>query len=324
MKIPKSVAENYQKHEELAKLIVKDIEPILKALCENNNWLFLSRIKSMDSYAQKLECPYTGKEINDFYACSVVVANKGMVAKAIDELKKTKVIKFKYQKPKDLKRTKSAPDMFRFDSVRMYFSTNPSVKGEKDIDKEIFEVQVKTFLEYVWGIVSHDLDYKSNEYSWAIGKVCSQIKALLDSAELALAEAKMLSQSEVVSIVNDEYAEKQKFIDTFNNWGAIDLPKDLKRMVDNVEPLAKIFNLNVDQLDAILKKQDVLSITNLSPYYIVVKGLLLEYGVDFFTKIKDFNDKGNKFRIKLVTELDIDDVIKNFDEKQYNFIEFVK
>ncbi len=67
----------------------------------------------------------------------------------------------------------------------------------------------------MWGIVSHDLDYKSQKYSWSVGKVCSQIKAILDSAELALSEAELLSRSKVVNIVNDNYVEKQKYVDLF-------------------------------------------------------------------------------------------------------------
>ena len=217
-----------------------------------------------------------------------------MVENAVHKLKNLPYVVFRRQKPENLYKTQAQPDVFRFDAVRLYFSTKPSSRGKQPIDDEVFEVQVKTFLEYVWGIVSHDLDYKSQKYSWSVGKVCSQIKAILDSAELALSEAELLSRSKVVNIVNDNYVEKQKYVDLFKSWHGIDLPEDLKRLTDNVQLLVSVFGLDADSLNCLLLKHNVTTSLSLSPFYMIVKGLLLEYKEEFFIKIQNYNKKNKK------------------------------
>ena len=326
MKISKSILNRYYEHKEYAINIQKSVEQSLKNICDREGWFFVSRIKEEESYAQKLECSYVGLNVDDLYACSIVVTNKSMVEKAVDELKKLQCIEFRYQKPKDLHKTNAQPDVFRFDAVRLYFSTKPSSRGKQPIDDEVFEVQVKTFLEYVWGIVSHDLDYKSQKYSWSVGKVCSQIKAILDSAELALSEAELLSNSKVVNIINDSYTEKQKYVDLFKSWQGIDLPEDLKRLTDNVQSLVSVFGLNADSLNVLLLKHNVTSSLSLSPFYMIIKGLLLEYKEDFFIKIQNYNKGHAKrpIRIKILNELNLDDIISDLDLSKYDFVSFIE
>lgn len=325
MKISKAISNRYYEHKEYATNIQASVEQSLKDMCDREGWFFVSRIKEEESYAQKLECSYVGLNVDDLYACSIVVINKSMVERAVDELKRMQCIEFRYQKPKDLHKTNAQPDVFRFDAVRLYFSTKPSSRGKQPVNDEVFEVQVKTFLEYVWGIVSHDLDYKSQKYSWSVGKVCSQIKAILDSAELALSEAELLSNSKVVNIINDSYVEKQKYIDLFKSWKEIDLPKDLKRLTDNVQPLVSIFNLDVNSLNVLLLKYNITSSLSLSPFYMIIKGLLLEYREDFFIKIQDYNKKHKKhpIKIKLLDELNLEDIITDLDLSKYDFVSFI-
>lgn len=327
MKISKAISQRYFEHKEYALSIQNDVEHSLRELCDREGWLFVSRIKEEESYAQKLECSYVGLDVDDLYACSVVVTNKSMVEEAVNKLKKLQFLEFRKQKPKDLHKTNSQPDVFRFDAARLYFSTKPSSRGKQAINDEIFEIQVKTFLEYVWSVVSHDLDYKSQKYSWSVGKVCSQIKAILDSAELALSEAELLSQSNVVNITNDRYTEKQKYIELFKSWEGVDLPSDLKRLTDNVQLLVSVFGLNADTLAKLLMKYDVTSLLSLSPFYMVVKGLLLEYKDDFFTTIEEYNkekDDKHKIKIKLLNELNIEDIVSNIDLSKYDFISFME
>ena len=325
MKISKTISDKYFEHKEYAEQIQKNIEPSLKLLCEQEGWFFISRIKKEESYAQKLECSYVGLNVDDLYACSIVVTNKAKVESAVSKLKKLPCIVFQKQKPENLYKTRVQPDVFRFDAVRLYFSTRPSSRGKQPFDDEVFEVQVKTFLEYVWGMVSHDLDYKSQKYSWSVGKVCSQIKAILDSAELALSEAELLSKSKVVSIENDDYVEKQKYIDLFKSWQGIDLPEDLKRLTDNVQLLVKVFDLDVDSLNLLLSKHNVLSSVSLSPFYMIVKGLLLEYKENFFIAIQNYNKKHKKhpIRIKVLNELNLEDIIRDIDLTKYDFVSLI-
>lgn len=326
MKISKTILNKYLEHKEYAENIQKSVEPSLKALCEQEGWFFISRLKKEESYAQKLECSYVGLNVDDLYACSIVVTNKTMVENAVHKLKNLPYVVFRRQKPENLYKTQAQPDVFRFDAVRLYFSTKPSSRGKQPIDDEVFEVQVKTFLEYVWGIVSHDLDYKSQKYSWSVGKVCSQIKAILDSAELALSEAELLSKSKVVNIVNDNYVEKQKYVDLFKSWHGIDLPEDLKRLTDNVQLLVSVFGLDADSLNGLLLKHNVTTSLSLSPFYMIVKGLLLEYKEEFFIKIQNYNKKNKKhpIRIKILNELNIEDIIGDLDLSKYNFVSFIE
>ena len=88
MKISKAISNRYYEHKEYAINIQKSIEQSLKDMCDREGWFFVSRIKEEESYAQKLECSYVGLNIDDLYACSIVVINKSMVERAVDELKR--------------------------------------------------------------------------------------------------------------------------------------------------------------------------------------------------------------------------------------------
>ena len=58
----------------------------------------------------------------------------------------------------------------------------------------------------------------------------------------------------------------------------------------------------------------------------IVKGLLLEYKEEFFIKIQNYNKKNKKhpIRIKILNELNIEDIIGDLDLSKYNFVSFIE
>ena len=52
----------------------------------------------------------------------------------------------------------------------------------------IFEVQIKTILQHAWSIATHDLIYKTDTVSWPKERIAFQVKAMLEHAEIAIAE----------------------------------------------------------------------------------------------------------------------------------------
>ncbi len=78
MKIPGSIRRIYEEKEEDYKKL-KGIVDIKFASLKDSRWHYESRIKSIDSFCLKLE---SGRPIDDFFACTIVVANATELEKA--------------------------------------------------------------------------------------------------------------------------------------------------------------------------------------------------------------------------------------------------
>lgn len=305
MKISQTLRNRYEDNKDHYELIKERVNDYFKNKKEDK-WHYESRIKGLESYAQKIE---TGQyknldDIDDYFACTVVVENLDSLAKAEDLI--TNDFTLVKRKPNNIKCTSNPPDSFLFDDTRLYVKWRDSEFGKPtNLDKYIFEIQVKTFLADAWSIATHDLTYKTDEKSWSKERIAYQIKAMLEHAEVSIQEVKQLSKS---SSLNKSDKTTKTISSTIefvkNTWDEEFLPRDVKRLAENINKLIQVIGINFKELKTIIRDE----ITNnkgvlplhLSPYSFVVQTLLKHK-----TDIVERYIKGNERKFKIYITKDI-------------------
>ncbi|MBO9102346.1 hypothetical protein J5282_28570, partial [Rhizobium sp. E27B/91] len=175
---------------------------------------------------------------------------------------------------------------FKFDDLRLYVAKRPSQTGKNlDLDGIVFEVQIKTVLQHAWSLATHDLIYKSDTVSWPRERIAYQVKAMLEHAEIAIAEANRLADAPAVAKKDELTTETLKLIEQIRaQWSPERLPRDIKRLADTTQKMFKALRLDVDQLTPILaaEKQRVGMLPNdISPYAFIVQALAHSTSFDF-------------------------------------------
>jgi len=149
---------------------------------------------------------------------------------------------------------------------------------QPELNGLVFEVQIKTILQHAWTIATHDLIYKTDTVSWPKERIAFQVKAMLEHAEIAIAEAENLSNASGVAKINRHTEDIIEVIDKIRQvWPSDALPSDVKRLAENVLSLLGAGGLSASQLQEIIEaeKQRVRVLPrDLSPYSFVLQGLL--------------------------------------------------
>jgi len=163
------------------------VKASVQTWCASRNYLFSSRIKAGESLSEKLE---SGRfkawdTVDDRFACTVVVPTATHEADVLSFLGAV----FDPVDVRARNSIKKAPDVFRFDSTRWVGRLNPSVgvavaPGAGNI---LFEVQIQTMFEHAWGVVTHDLVYKTDTIDWRKARLAAQLKAAVEQIELTIA-----------------------------------------------------------------------------------------------------------------------------------------
>ncbi len=258
MKVENSIRVKHQKLWDKYSALKAEVGELLIESCEKQEWFFEHRLKSQESYASKLSTGrYSDAEIDDFYACTIVVPNLRYVTDAV-ELVSACYDMFD-KKPGET--VKSRPTDFSFNSIRMLCRLKKGVI-EKYLDSCVFEVQVKTLLEHACSKATHDFSYKGGTVSWSRERLAAQIKAVLDNADLSILEMESLSSSSFLDQKNESY-EKMKSIVLFirAEWEDSSeniIPYDLKRLAEVTANILSASNLDINSLkDAVKKETDV-------------------------------------------------------------------
>lgn len=315
MKYNKVVRDLYDDYQKIASLQKKYLDAFFKEKLQDYYYLYESRIKSIESFALKLE---TGRDaFEDFFACRFIVLKKEDIEKIKNELTNNN-IKIERSRPKDINETTKNPDIFSFDELRLYVKYNqPSNMELKEYLDNIFEIQIMTMYSLVWAQTTHDLIYKSNDISWGKARVAYQIKALLEQAQYAI---------DTIDKTEDAYFPKNKVYEAQNQmlqyitskWKKELLPKDLNRLSNNILNLIKALNSNFEEMKELVNKQNAADNgyipINITPYQYILKSYFKQKP----KSLLDLLSKKNKhnFHIVLVEDLDIEkDIITKLVNK---------
>jgi ppGpp synthetase/RelA/SpoT-type nucleotidyltranferase len=278
MKVPLSVRSLFDEQLELNRRLKEQADRKLESVVEQR-WHYESRVKELQSFALKVE---TGRfrdpaRLEDFFACSIVVANTLEVDRAEQRVKDT--FRVHSRRPQQRDHTHKEASNFPFDDLRLYVSLgqDPSLPPN-DLADVVFEVQIKTFLQHAWSIATHDLIYKSDAASWSKERIAYQVKAMLEHAEVSIEQAETLAKSTILKREDHTTSSIRKIVEVIKNyWDEGHLPDDVKRLATNTHTLLSQLKIKPRRLAKILDDErqacgGVLP-SNLSPYSTIVQAL---------------------------------------------------
>ena len=310
MKIVNSVRKVYQDQLEINNKLKQRVDQLLISV-KQNQWHYVSRIKSMASFALKLE---TGRVENpnaleDFFACTIVVENTKAIKNARTLLKKH--FKIHQERPENQNFTKKESSSFIFDDLRLYASLLPtSARPKGPVNDVKFEVQIKTFLQHAWAIATHDLVYKSDDLSWTKQRVAYQVKAMLENAEISIEKADSVKKLPGIPSDNPKIQFQNKIKQfLLKSFDQNTLPTDLVRLIGNIEYLIKVLKIDLTEIEDCLDKDSKNGLgvhtLNLSPYLIIVQSIINRKPkkVESFLKSKARGNYNPKIFIPLEVDL---------------------
>jgi ppGpp synthetase/RelA/SpoT-type nucleotidyltranferase len=279
MKIPQTLRNVYTELEPKYIKLKKAVDEELKNTLDSR-WHYTSRVKSIQSFALKIETGRCNKieKFEDFFACTVVVENLTRIEEA--ETLITERFTLNHKRPKEKGITHKRPEVFSFDDLRLYCRWNGLPGSKKtEINGLLFEVQIKTFLQHAWTIATHDLVYKTDEKNWGKERIAYQIKAMLEHAEVSIFEAEKLASSDLMMIQDNETCGIAEIINILKrHWADNSLPNDLKTLSINVFQTIKRLRISVKELEEILIKETEENIgtkaKNLSPFGIITQAII--------------------------------------------------
>lgn len=291
MKIPKRIRDIYNERRPLYEFLTQEVEEILKPKAEEKGWFFRARVKEIESFALKIE---TGRVkepacMEDFFASTIVVPTMAQIDQA--EQLVLSLYDCDSRRPPSKELTQKAPSSFVFDDLRLYVARRPSTSGKNpQLDNVVFEVQIKTILQYAWDVATHDLIYKSDTVSWPLERLSFQVKAMLEHAEIAIAEAASLAEAPALAKKDKRTVRILRLIEHIRRiWSHDRLPADTKRLAVTMFDLLRSCDLNVNRFPEIIEAEKrrlgILPI-DLSPYAFTVQALAQSTVVDFRQKFE--------------------------------------
>ena len=185
----------------------------------------------------------------------------------------------RYRKPKVAGETHKSPDQFPFDDLRLYVTLRQNEALEPSpLTQVVFEVQVKTFLQHAWGIATHDLIYKGDSVDWGRSRVAYQIKAMLEHAEISIAEVATISRADTLSVTDKETRHANQLLEWLREkWDEEQLPSDRIRLVRTLNKLLEALKLSPEHLISAVAHDTAAGfgthLRNLSPYGIAIRAL---------------------------------------------------
>lgn len=215
MIISQQILNKFSEDESQYKLIKNKLDDTLFNFCSFKGFAYLSRVKTVESLAEKLESGRfkNWNEIDDIIAATIIIPNSNYEEDVIEFLLNT----FNEILLKKRGGSLKSPELFRFDSTRFIGKLKRIIGNEKERKFDIsFEIQVKTALEHAWAVATHSISYKSNTVDWEMLRLTSQLKASVEQLDMIISG----------------YEEVSKFI-VPSNWPDIEFKKEIKILLDS-------------------------------------------------------------------------------------------
>ncbi|MGB3532826.1 MAG: hypothetical protein WBA13_04845 [Microcoleaceae cyanobacterium] len=247
MTYPAILDRKFNEYKPFVEELAKKVKSTLVNKCEEEGYAFISRVKTIESLAEKIETGRFKKwsDLDDLFACTVIIPTLLHEQKVInyceDIFKKVRIVK--------RGQNRKPPDTFRFDSTRLYAKLkNPPdfiyLDNQLSIYDITFEIQIKSAFEHAWSVSTHDLVYKNSNIDWARLRLAAQIKATVEQLDMLILSfeevSKTIGTNNYPEIQTKQTIEKEinKLFD--NNKLSDELaPKDMSRFCDNLYQILK-------------------------------------------------------------------------------------
>jgi ppGpp synthetase/RelA/SpoT-type nucleotidyltranferase len=194
---PSILERRYQEYLPFVEAVASRVKDTMLNFCEKNGYALTSRIKTIESLAEKIE---TGRfkqwsDLDDLFACTVIIPTLNQ------EQKVTRFCQDTFEISKIIRRgqPKKSPETFRFDSTRIYAHLKRVEDASADQLLSIFnikfEIQIKSAFEHTWAVSTHDLVYKSSVIDWKKLRLASQIKATVEQLDTLILAFDQVSET---------------------------------------------------------------------------------------------------------------------------------
>jgi ppGpp synthetase/RelA/SpoT-type nucleotidyltranferase len=238
---PSILDRKYKEYRPFIEEVARRVKETLLNFCDSKGYPLTSRIKTIESLAEKIE---TGRfkrwsELDDLFACTVILPTLSHEEEVMNFCKSM----FEIVSTTKRGQNKKSPDTFRFDSSRIYARLKNTVNTEPDnilnIYKIKFEIQIKSAFEHAWSVSTHDLVYKSGNIDWKKLRLAAQMKATVEQLDMLILAFEQnyvfIEESDYPEIKIKYYlaAETNKLFETKKLPDELK-PKDVSRFCDNL------------------------------------------------------------------------------------------
>jgi ppGpp synthetase/RelA/SpoT-type nucleotidyltranferase len=309
VKVPLSVREIFESGYPLYLRLKEKVDQRFKSRLRSR-WHYESRVKQVESFAQKLE---TGRvhdvhNLEDFFACTIVAENpnavteaEGFVAELFPGVSK--------RKPPVSNVTFNEPWSFQFEDLRLYVEwCDDPAQPKTDLEGVRFEVQIKTYLQHAWGIATHDLIYKGDTVGWPAARIAFQVKAMLEHAELTIAAAKSLATQPSLEKANRNTIQLQEVIEWLKQtWSRELLPTDTSRLATNVSTLLRALQIKFEDMATMMKEETECGrgakLLNISPFGSILQSIVQKRGPKSLNALT--KQRSDKYKVLVPREIEI-------------------
>lgn len=195
MNIPQPLIQAYGELTPFLQEVEKRVAESLRPYAQQRLLPLIGRVKTIESAAEKIE---TGRykafaDLDDLVAFTLVIPNLPLEDEAIEYCKRI----FRIDEVKKRAAAQKSPELFRFDSTRLYgFINRPEGAedaGHVSIFGIRFEIQIRTAFEHAWIVSTHPLTYKSDVIDWKRFRLAAQIKAASEQLDLSIVRFEQLA-----------------------------------------------------------------------------------------------------------------------------------
>lgn len=306
MIIPDSFRQAYQIAVEKWEPVQAEVDGILQRLKDNYPSVqYYSRIKVLESVfikAEKGDYETPLMEIEDFFACTLVVPTLTMIEPIKTALEEWFIINLPEIKPPD-------PYTFKYNDLHLILSLKDTpLRSDKTVTMLKFELQLKTLLQAAWSQAGHDIIYKPSRISWGNERIAGELRALLEMADNVLAQIENTAQL-LHSRAEQEYssykADTTKIIQFMEqHWRSESLPANRRRMANIINQYKDMAGITTDDLINLVSQakessDQVFDYLTFTPTQVVFVLLFRQYRDQIIQKLQ----KTNRFRILITSEM---------------------